>query len=93
MVFSHHSLDFLLNHVVFPAKLPQQEDDMVTERSGEELLARLLKKALSHFLAECVPGTHEKWRPVSCALQHMSHGWTDYEGSLTSTLQGLELAG
>ncbi|KAL1615532.1 hypothetical protein SLS54_008937 [Diplodia seriata] len=90
MVSSHDALDFLINHVVFPAKLPQQEEDSTTERRGEQLLTQLLNDTLKDFLAECEHGAHEKWKPVCSALQHLASGWAEYEGSMKSTLRGLE---
>ncbi|OMP85161.1 hypothetical protein BK809_0000260 [Diplodia seriata] len=93
MVSSHDALDFLINHVVFPAKLPQQEEDSTTERRGEQLLTQLLNDTLKDFLAECAHGAHEKWKPVCSALQHLASGWAEYEGSMKSTLRGLEPGG
>ncbi|KAL0253421.1 hypothetical protein SLS55_010400 [Diplodia seriata] len=90
MVSSHDALDFLINHVVFPAKLPQQEEDSTTERRGEQLLTQLLNDTLKDFLAKCAHGAHDKWKPVCSALQHLASGWAEYEGSMKSTLRGLE---
>ncbi|KAL1647101.1 hypothetical protein SLS58_002872 [Diplodia intermedia] len=90
MVSSRDALDFLINHVVFPAKLPQQEEDSATERRGEQLLTQLLNDTLKDFLAECAHGAHDKWKPVCSALQHLASGWAEYEGTMKSTLRGLE---
>ncbi|OJD32549.1 uncharacterized protein BKCO1_37000177 [Diplodia corticola] len=92
MASSRDASGFLINHVIFPAKLPQHEEDLDTERSGEQLLIQLLNDTLENFLAECAPGLHVKWKPVCCALQHLANGCTDDEASLSSALRRLEPA-
>ncbi|KAL1623901.1 hypothetical protein SLS56_008096 [Neofusicoccum ribis] len=53
MSFNDEIVNFLINHVVLPAKLPQHEDDPNTEEAGALLLLKLLLEAVSAFLSEC----------------------------------------
>ena len=55
---SAESLDFIINHVVLPPKLPQEADDSNTSRPGEQHLLRLLSSEANSYCRQNQRDTH-----------------------------------
>lgn len=96
MKSSRNDFEFLINHVILPAKLPQQEENTDIERSGEQLLLHLLSKTLDLFLTKSSPEAREKWRPVCYALRglwDMTNGSLDSKAAMEKDLKNLKPGG
>ena len=51
-------LDFIINHVVLPPKLPQEADDPQTSRAAEQYLLRLLSSKIDSYCHQHQRDTH-----------------------------------
>ena len=54
------SLDFIINHVILPPKLPQQEDDSTTSHAAKQHLLRLLRSEADLYYLQIQQNTNSK---------------------------------
>ena len=69
------SLDFIINHVILPPKLPQEADDSKTSQTAERHLLRLLSSEASFYRLRnqesargSTPEFREAWRVTEMML-------------------------
>lgn len=96
MKSSRNAFEFLINHVILPAKLPQQEEKTDIERSGEQLLLQLLSETLDLFLTKSSSEARENWKPVCYALRglwDMTNGSLDSKAAMEKNLKNLKPSG
>lgn len=55
---STDSLEFIINHVILPPKLPQEADDPKVSRAAEQQLLRLLSSKLATYSLLYQQGNH-----------------------------------
>ena len=55
-------LDFIVNHVVLPPKVPQGED--IDASKKEDALLRLVLKEMTAFAAGCPPADRSSWQSI-----------------------------
>ncbi|KAF2136619.1 uncharacterized protein K452DRAFT_237232 [Aplosporella prunicola CBS 121167] len=95
MAPSSKGLDFLINHVVLPPKLPQEEDDEDDRQEGEFLLLQMVRKSAETLVHHLEEDTKEVWDPVLRLLRNMENlsqnnaGWED---RLTQVLLNLQIS-
>ncbi|KAL8669967.1 MAG: hypothetical protein Q9168_005470 [Polycauliona sp. 1 TL-2023] len=90
---SKAELEYIINHVVLPPKLPHQpEGEEFVGKAGKALLNELLS-ALERFLQQCAPEFKASWCIVQKMLirYHTAKLWGDVsETGLTQTMLSLE---
>ena len=62
MEFCKEDLEFIVDHVVLPPRLPQGEDKDAPEK--EHGLLRLVLKEMTDFAAVCPPADRGSWRSI-----------------------------
>ncbi|KAH7063255.1 hypothetical protein B0J12DRAFT_758465 [Macrophomina phaseolina] len=70
---SEGAVDFLIDHVILPAKLPQNEDQEEQEREGENLILRLVLETAELFASHCDFEKRKAWKPVLSALKNLTN--------------------
>lgn len=65
MVFCpRQDLEYIINHVVLPPRLPQEAESTVDTASAEQSLLDLVLSTVRHFLPRCAPGLRAPWLVV-----------------------------
>lgn len=94
MDLSENNLDFVVNHVFLPLRLPNGEDEDLWEK--EWSLLRLVQSLAGQFAAQSTPESLAQWRPIITMIQTWIHvyrlGDISRE-SLETTLKGLKIDG
>lgn len=74
-LYPPESLDFIINHVILPPKLPQEADDPQTSRAAEQHLLQLLSLTTDSYCHQYQQDTHgtsstftETWRVIKTML-------------------------
>ena len=61
------SLDFIINHVILPPKLPQEADDSNASRAADQHLLRLLSTEVDSYCRQTLQDPHST-RPAFSAV-------------------------
>lgn len=76
-VRSSKSLDFIINHVILPPKLPQEADDSDASRAAEQDLLRLLSTEIDPYCRQTLQDPHSTrpafsvvWPVIKRMLSH-----------------------
>lgn len=70
---SAQSLEFIINHVVLPPKLPQKADDPQTSRAAEPDLLQLLSSTIDSYCRDLPEGTASTpWDLIKTMLSRCS---------------------
>ena len=64
------SLLFIVNHVIFPPKLPQGAESPAISRQAEQDLLRLVLRQVKAYRAKCSPDFSELWPIIDKMLAH-----------------------
>ena len=70
---SEQSLEFIINHVVLPPKLPQEEDDPMTSRAAEPDLLQLVSSRIDSYCRQLPESTASApWTLIKTMLSRCS---------------------
>jgi len=82
---SKNTLEYIVNHVALPPKLPQKCDRHLHD--GERALIKLISAQVFDFQKRALLCDHERWSRVHRTL--CVFGATHYKGQLTSVQSAL----
>ena len=61
-------IDFIVNHLILPPKLPQEDEDLEVKRNGELRILDLTTEAAKAFVEECGSDVQDGWISIFSAL-------------------------
>ena len=66
---SHETLQYIINHVILPPRLPQEADVQTVSRHAEQELLRLVVDQVNAYDAKSSSGTCEQWGVIEKMLE------------------------